>query len=423
MDPEDLTAALEYERGDDCDGSYPMWIFFVKDVSTTYGAMQTVIPPDQRADFLATSHDRGQQYLEYRSRLVDERDLNKYAQERGKLDGKILAFLDQIDVPVPESIAECVRGQGSLALVETVCGIVSTYRSSKTKSKSLRQQWKDIKGLMETLVLSKGIKLAKYLVLSKEISSVYSYPDKGYTLNTHFEDLLDKYARVAGQYKSERHWITKTRQQALQSMNRVLTSPSTQPRIGRFFKRWSDLNGEQKDERIKEYLDHVAKDLDVDATWVADKLDRVREIGVDDLVVKWGQRLGLVQSIPGLVLDGGPDSFRTKPKKKVKWDMDHSASGSSRPPTRSVGRSSRPKRTTSDSLYKLTADDHASLHRILLECLVVQGRGKYSSKDAVIDNVCRQYSRVPVVQASARAYAADIFDEFCETIVNAVGET
>ncbi|KAJ3371279.1 hypothetical protein GGF31_003458 [Allomyces arbusculus] len=258
-------------------------------------------------------------------RLILGSDMGKYTNMLAEINNSIISFLDEKIVPnidLPESL---ICGDGMMnarALVDTVCNIIANYRNSKTKTKSLRQQWKDMKALMESMVLSKGIKFAKYLVLSKGIVSPYTYPDKGYELNMDFENLLEEYSRTLGLYKSEKHYITNSRQYALQMLSTVLDvaeNHANKPRTGRFFKRWNDLNTDQKQERVKEYLDYLASTNDFRPEWVMEKTSRIKDVGLDQISVKWSQKLGFINSIPGLSLEEETDKFRTKTKKKVKW--------------------------------------------------------------------------------------------------------
>lgn len=372
------------------DGTLPAWIFCVPEIKMVYNVNATVLDPNARQDILDNAHDHGELFAKFHDQLISQTSLVKYQVEIDNLKAKLLELFLAKCGQVPQ----CIADQGNV--LDALANVVLEYKNTKTRSKVLRDQWKELRAWMQDLAHA-GIRIGDYIHLSHNVQVPKMTIGK---LDTEFENVLQDYSRTLTLVKTERNAISNLRYAALECLGHFLQNQNVK-RIGRFFKRWTELSTDQKVERIDEYLEHVSMLHNFDQAWVLQRKAEITNVGPDNIILKWNQKQGLVANVNGLCLSPqGESKFKIRQTRKT---------------TRSAGSGGR-KESKKSSENVSDEQDLARLHRILVKVLV--RKSVVSSKESVVNEVVCQFSSFAHVRSKVRPYVDSILDDFCCTIQN-----
>jgi len=283
---------------------YPAWTFLLPDVTEVYGIcpylnVDVVDCNDRRIKWLHDTFDKGKTYY---TLVSDKRNGNKidaeFEQDKIMLQKKVQDALQEYNVTNDNVTNGWVDYN---ELIEQV-----TFRAtSKSINKQSKNIWINTLSVIEDVSKGCNFDFLKYTkcMYNLHIRHKFITDDKS-ELNV----LIDNCTKKYNQYikSCEKYSIDKHESQ--ERLVSLIKSNFQLDQIGRYFKRWSNLTLEKKNERIKSYLywyiQNSNGELDVNIidqayTFVQQKI-KTKEIKTNDIL--WNSKLGVITSIKNLVV-------------------------------------------------------------------------------------------------------------------------
>jgi len=305
---------------------YPGWTFLLSPVIRAYGICPYLNVKDhdskkKRVEWLQSKADGGKLYQETVVKLLDqqwmadlENDITMIRQElRDHVNRTISSLNDQTMKESSYTMAsnEDVTSQYSysgddLPVIIDHDDLIENIRKrkeAKSQNKKVKETWNQTLRTLNYLYIKRGVDFSKY------IHAVYGwvvrYKPPGITgedeLDSRFESLYERYNSTVSKLNNFRYELEKEKEDAEQQLATLISQNFQLKQVGRYWKKWSSLTDEKKEERIKSYCDWFAREqnkpmsmADDLTTFIISKLES-KELRIMDL--KWDSQKGVITHI------------------------------------------------------------------------------------------------------------------------------
>lgn len=428
----DETLVAQFEKDDDL--NYPAWLFCVTDIIDAYGLCPhlTLSEKHLRSEWLSKTHDKGVLYDKLRKRLIDKEGLQKLQVE-----------LDSSRAHLEKLVKDCLvdsgltYANGYSSPVEYIIEETRIFKATKSRSKAVRDRWKDVVTFVENAYEKVGINLCKYQDLVHGMTLKVPLPSVK-QVNQDFDTACEAFVSARRLLTSEDSFVIKQREDAVRKLSNFIQGDFAREQVGRYFKRWTMLSLDQQRERIESFASWKAKTMDIPNQHISELVDLVIN-GLQSKTLKcsalqWSSKTGVIDDITGLEWKSEGDCEDTKQwvlgastlskkgsvgsgsleKKSVTFATENSAespAGDEVPPPR---RRRPPTGATRKACARrksgLDEEDEARLNRLLLLTLVSQGQPL--EKSQIIKTVTEAYSTNATVRGKCLPYVSTTYDKW-----------
>lgn len=414
--------------------SYPAWVFCVHQVVDAYGVcpylkLETM---EQRKGWLEGSHDAGKVYFDLFQRLVRRSQLVELEQicemDRANLDTFVRKQLDDNGFVSPSNDVDGVHP------LDYIVQSIIDYQTHVThRTKALRTAYQRVMEFIDQILDKTGINFVRYVKIVHDTTFRYRCNAGSVPMNIEYERLCDALSRSQAQVYGEDNFIAKMRSEGAEKLASLMANDFEIQQNGKYFKRWTMLSMEQKIERLVAFAATFIKKFNVDRDLVGDLSAFLEKAIVDGVIktncIKWSTKLGVIETIEGLLFDAENGTF----------DLDNSAktksSSKSKAKPKSVtfadgpvegtlaGSTSKKRGGSSNSavtrkVQKKTTvsdEDKERLNRLLIDQLV-DDRNNGRTKETVIQQVLNLYSMHASTRQRGSTYLSIAMDHMVDTI-------
>jgi hypothetical protein len=284
---------------------YPGWTFLLPSVIKTYGIcpMLQLKNKDKRESWLETTSDGG---IFYRNAVgtvgttgANTRDPVVFEIEM-KRDQMIDLVSEKVDKDVTDGIIESVR----------------LKKEAKSQNKKIKDAWNQAITQMNCVFLNTGIDFGKFISVTRGWTVRYK-PPSSRNEDLEFSGLCDDLVRLQTRstlsIQSRRVSISEAEKQLVYLIEHDFNIDQD----GRYFKKWSSLSPEKKENRIRSYCEWFIRHknlametVDTMFDWIVTKLSS-KELQVKDIV--WNGKIGIISDIK-IQFDPTASDFNLTPK-------------------------------------------------------------------------------------------------------------
>ena len=393
---------------------YPGWTFLLSNVAKTYGICPYLDVKDpelreRRVTWLQEQNDKGELYHDVVRKLLDqgwiatvERDLDEL---RAMIKQYVNKSIRELNEEVEQELVDnpMVENDDSLILVnhDELIENIRMRKEAKSQNKKVKQTWNQTLRALDFLVNRKGLDFSKY------IHAIYGYVvrykppiSSGTQLDTEFESLYEKFNATVTKLNNSRLFFEKEKEEAEQQLAFLIKQDFQLDQVGRFYKKWSSLTQDKKDDRIKSYCDwYIRKNnksislSDKMKKFIVDKLES-KELRIMD--VKWDSKIGMITDVNIVVNDDDTFELGKRAPRILK----------------STRKTSKKKR---DEMFQTEAEKAVMqrINRLLLFELV---KGQTLNKDIVVKAVVKNLHTREFPDGQIADYVSARYEELLETI-------
>ena len=386
-----------YDKHDD--PLHPAWTFLLRDVVKSYGVCPylNIFDDDcnkRRMPWVTHRPDGGEVY---------------FATVRNVTDASMVTDLEQQISDVKTSLDAHVRMRITAEILthdmtfDAIIENVLKRRDAKSQNKKAKDEWTDTLRCFDSIATNTGINFAKYVQVHTGYHFKYRTPaaledplkwDQVFVRM--YDTLVGLQARLSTLLASREKEITT----AKKHLATLIDDKFQIEQRGRYFRRWSSLSDERKDERIASYCDWFMRkgNYPIAASeamkeFILDALTKKElKIGRDDL--DWNGKQGIIINIP-VTYDVNSNTFRLIRQLKAL-------------------KKKRPKKTTEDIFFTDQAKAvQQRAHRLLLLELVKTGN---TDRERVTGSVLKHLHTRVIPESTLRTYLLARCDDFVEMI-------
>lgn len=390
---EQLKNLEEYDKHDLED--YPGWTFLVAAVVKAYDICPFLNVYDdearrRRVPWLQSQFDKGAIY----DREIDEltnpnvvRDIESQIHNtKVDLSEYVQGVLSRLELP---------DGIDHDTLIENI----RMRKEAKSQNKKVKDAWSTSLRILEFIMQEKGIDFSKY------IQVVYGYPIR-YKAPAVPESVLDKtfysyydgYLNLKAKLAHVHYIREKEIAAAKEHLSNLINQNFQVNQVGKYFKKWSTLTQEKKEERIKSYCDWFMRkqnrpvsDADAMRDFILLKLASKELRGMD---VEWNNKIGMITNINIFMDEDGEFELGKRAPKVLK---------------------KRNGRKKKDELFQ-TDDEKELLERINRLLLFEILKGNSINKELVVKSVISNVHTRKIPESNLREYIVTKYDKMVETV-------
>lgn len=388
----------EYEERDD--PVYPGWTFLLKDVVKAYGICPYLNVWDpgchaKRQTWLEGQPDAGQAYASSVTQMSDESVLADIERDmvciKSSIESYVRSVVERVHLP-DEATFE--------SLIENVC----KRRDAKSQNKKSKECWAITLRCLDVLAQEAGIDFAKYVHIHTGYHFKYRVPELSKeAVDTTFTQLSEKYTQAQGRLHSLRIQRERECASAKKHLASLILDNFRIEQVGRYWRRWSALTPEKREERISSYCYWYMRQRDLSVLLAEQMKDFIigkleaKELKVHNTGLDWNGKQGIVVTVPVTYED---DGFR------LITDMS------------STARASKKKRSSKRKGHDIFLSDsdkdvQTRANRLLLYEILRTG---CVHRDKVVSMVMRNIRTRKLSTNGLRGYLGNKFDEIVGVI-------
>ena len=286
---EQLTNLSDYSEKDV--KGYPGWTFLLPNVVKEYSICSFLNVNDassslnNRIMWLESQSDRGQLYYSEVAYVTSEALIT--AQENEKENVKRL---------ICERICELTDNIDLDAMLHGI----RQKKEVKSQNRFMKEAWTQIMNTMNEVALHTGMDLSKYFQILCGYSIRYKTPEIT-TPDVIYNDLCVKYLNLEQKLKNHLDSRETMKFVAEQQLSNLIASNFHINQTGRYYKKWSSLTDEKKNNRILSFCDwYIRKNsLPIETVnrmydWILEKLIS-KELRIMD--IQWNSKTGIIENI------------------------------------------------------------------------------------------------------------------------------
>jgi hypothetical protein len=306
----------------------PGFLFFHKDIIDTYGKCPYIIidesTKERRQNWLDERQDNGQLYYQLYDKFILKKEHQILIEQRINFDDYF------------ESIHNDYLSESQLSLLNDIKSNIQEYVSAPIKTKKLKDKFKIIVNNLSNLVLESELYINEYFsALYKMYIPVNSLNKNKETMKVNnngefiskiyndkiveYKELLDKIDVSTRFIKNTINNLNTELYEHIYHIKYVKKKPINQ--TGKYFKKWSGLNDEEKLERYHSYVEYfiikylVEPNILENEEDIQKMKDTVKKLIQDDFKrikfkdIKWNVKRGMIEQIRCLKFDEEKMSF------------------------------------------------------------------------------------------------------------------
>lgn len=411
----------EYNQSDD--PQYPGWTFLLSPIVRSYGICPYLNVRDmeskkRRTEWLGNQSDQGKLYHETVKKLLDQQwmaDLeNDLAVLRERIRDHVLRVIQSLNeenqhlLDSPAALQFELNGDDVPIVIDhdELIENIRKRKEAKSQNKKVKETWNQTLRVLNYLVVKKGLDFSKY------IHAVYgwvvrykppSIPDSE-ELDAQFESLYERFNSTVSKLNNFRYELEKEKEDAEHQLATLISQNFQLRQVGRYYKKWSSLTQEKKEERIKSYCDWYAREhnkpmslADQMSRFIVDKLEN-KDLRIMD--VKWDSKMGVITNI-NIVVQEEPDG-------STSFDLGKRAPRI----LKSARKTSKKKR---EEAFK-SDEDRILLQRINRLLLFELLKGQTLNKEIAVKSVMRNLHTRMLPENVIYDYVMSKYDEILDVI-------
>jgi len=301
---------------------YPGWAFLLGAVVNAYGICPYLNVKDKdnrtrRATWLSNQHDQGHLYYDAVYRLSDQQLLSNLETELDSLKMKmrdlVVQTLEELNADAAKRIAGYdVRSDDDVFFIDhdELIGSIRMRKEAKSQNNKMKESWNRTLRILNHIIVTKGVDFGKY------VHAVYGYlvrykpPRHVVTnglLNPQFEALHECFNVATNQLNNLRYTMKKEKEEAEQRLATLIRQKFQIDQVGRYYKKWSSLTPDKKEERVKSYCDWYVrkndKPIDLSEKMKNFVMEKLESKDLRIMNIKWEHDLGVITNINVTVND------------------------------------------------------------------------------------------------------------------------
>lgn len=276
---------------------HPGWTFMLSPIVKEYGICPflNVFDPEtkqRRLPWLYSQSDKGEFYHQTILTYVNEVTLEN-------LDSEIASVKKKLSAHVKEILCsfEMTDGITHDILIENI-----KLKKEANSQKRIKTMWDQTIRMFDYIMMNKGIDFSKYVNVAYDMSIRYKAPIiTNSIVDKIFVALYENFTANTSKLTNLRNIREKERQTAEQLLSNLVKNEFRLEQSGRYYKKWSALDQERKDERIKSYCEWFIREqnkplsyADIMYKWVIENVN-AETIKISD--IKWNSKMGIIENI------------------------------------------------------------------------------------------------------------------------------
>lgn len=327
----------------------PGFLFFHKTIMDKYNLCPFIKISDEddindiirnRKSWLQSQDDNGCTYYDLYDKIIRKTTLNDLNLHKKNME-------DDFDKTYNDVFTKEQYGVYSL-----ICENIIDYKTYTIKTKKLKDKFKIIINNVTNLVMETNLNINEYMSLYYDLFIPVNIPitkkieedkkiDGDMFFYNLYEDKLDKYKTVIEEIKSSTKYIINTEIYLKQNLYEYLfndTKIKSAKQVGKYFKKWSLLNDDEKKERYESFSNYFVDKYLVEPNLIDNDQSGILKTNLKNLLItefknikyknlKWDIKRGNLDQIYTLKYDSDKNEFYikilenivkvNKPKKQV----------------------------------------------------------------------------------------------------------
>lgn len=325
----------EYNRYED-GAVYPLFLFFHKDVVKDYGNIGNIGNSHTKDDearrlWLSGKKDGGKLYHELYERLIERKIYNNKRLLRLNTKFTIDNFIKSWLTNAQECrYNDCIKD-------------IEEYMKSKIKTKRIKEKYNKIIYELSILYFETNLKLYEYFTIEYNKDFNVNQYEKKVKNNKNkedaiiikeFENMINEYKKYKEEEENELKYVNNTIDNLkdesikayINNINNINNNVNNQSNItlknpiqeGKYFKKWSTLTKEEKDERFQSFSKYyIEKNMikegileEIDKNGMIQALTQtIIDANIKYKNMKWNIRNGIIESIENIKYDITSNKF------------------------------------------------------------------------------------------------------------------
>jgi hypothetical protein len=391
----------------------PGWSFLLTEVIKAYGVCPhlDVVDSDsreRRLSWLSSQSDKGLTYYEQVKPHMDHEWIVALEREiesiRSAIYVHVVAVLTQLNNETTATTRGAENDDESDLIVDhdKLLEYIRLKKDSKSQNQQTKNRWKRTVNSLNHLIRKKGLDFSKYAKTIYGYKVKYKRPHTT-ALDATFESLNDRCSDLQTQLDDTKLKLDKEKEDAEIHLTELIKGNFQSDQMGRYYKKWSSLTQDKKEDRIMSYCvwfvkqhhkpmslsEHMKK-------FIIDKLTN-KELKVTD--IKWNSKSGIISHVNIVLQDD--DTFALNPR-----------------PPRILKSSRKSRKNHLEDHFKSESQRPIvqRMHRLLLFELI---KGQTLNKDLIVQSVLKNlHSRTMPDHNHISDYISAKYDVMLDTIRN-----
>jgi hypothetical protein len=239
----------------------PGILFLHESIVKKYGLCQHILfdiesDPEiirkERLDWLESQDDKGKEYFDLYTKVIEKVELNKLLEKRQKLEEE---FMKKV---------QSILSESQVSLYQKSLEIITEYTECNIKTKILKERFKTLIHNLSILYHETGIPLHEFWTLKYKcnivINNINSKEDPIQKITRYeFADLLIKYKDLIDDIDNKTKYNSNTKRNLTNELYLLYSNNSKKQEVviqtGKYFRRWAVLSEAERNERFHSFAD------------------------------------------------------------------------------------------------------------------------------------------------------------------------
>lgn len=275
---------------------YPGWTFLIDRVVKLYKVCPYLNNNDvecqkRRIEWLENQPDKGEFYKQVKEEIMDQDFIPNMEKDLENIKESLVSYVENSfkDLLLPENIT-----------LDTLIENIKIRKEAKSQNKKIKESWNLTIRVLEQIMIQKHFDFSKYIKIVFGFALKYNAPEIPLE-DPMFNKLVEDYNRVSAKLLVTKTRLETEKKEAEEHLAILIQENFQVEQVGRFFKRWSSLTPDKKEDRIKSYCDWYMRKNNLPVNlgdemkeWVLSKLI-TKELRVMD--IEWNSKLGYITNI------------------------------------------------------------------------------------------------------------------------------
>lgn len=400
---------------------YPGWTFLLSNVRKEYGICPYLNVNDEeskrrRVSWLKDQPDGGTLYNEFVNKLLDQRWMSELESEMDVLRQRIRDYVHKIidELNLESIVIEKKSEDNNVKLSDQeifmqidhdeLIDNIKLRKEAKSQNKKIKESWNQTLRTLDYMVTKKGLDFSKYVHAVYGWIVRYKAPiSSNEHLDAQFESLYERFNFTVVKLSNFRFLLESEKEEAERQLASLIKQNFQLDQTGRYYKKWSSLTPEKKEERIKSYCDWYARKHNLPLTlsdgmknFIVSKLES-KELRIMD--VKWDSKIGIITDV-NINVTNDNDTFTYELGKRAPRIL------------KSTRKTSKKKR---DEMFK-SEEEKIVLQRINRLLLFELMKGQTLNKEIIVKSVVKNLHTRILPQSQIQDYISSKYDEVVDVI-------
>lgn len=294
----------------------PGFLFFDKNIIDIYGICPFIELSDtvynDRQDWLINTYDKGLLYYDLYDKIVNKKSYNQIIANKQNLELEI------------ERIHLDVLCEQQYILLQNIKESIIEYNSSETKNKKIKDKFKEVIRNTDSLFLNSGLQINTYLseYYMVHIPNTKALVEKDKLLSKIYYGKVQLYKDINQEIQSSLRFISNTVVNLKQLLYEYLYKKSNikYVELGKFFKKWSLLNNDEKLDRYESFSENFINKYFVEPKLIDDnKINSIthslKQLFIENYTkikyksIKWNVNRGIIEQVFCLKYNNTKEQF------------------------------------------------------------------------------------------------------------------